>query len=230
MSLHKLIHFGVLGLAVALLFPAADMARGAEDEELSAAQILLFRTPHLDGIDQPTTVDYEYRRAVDGETGFVDTVAMNVTEIASDGGKDVTVKFLSGPREKAFGSFDGFRGNPLIMVFLEDDVQRMGEKFKGGSLYMRNRIRHSFYDQASTEPVTFEVGGRRVEGTRVTVAPFVGDKHRDRMGTFENKVYEFIVSSDVPGGIYRIHSYVPSSSMADKPLAEDTLIYRGSGS
>lgn len=227
MPLQRFSRLGALALALCLASPLVDRARGAEEGELSKAQMLLFRTPHLDGIDHPMTLDYEYRRAEEDGQGFVDAVAMNITGIESDGGKDVTVKFLSGSREKSFGDFSGFRGNPLIMVFLEDDVQRMGEKFGGGGIYMRNRIRYSFYDGAKTEPVTFQLDGRRVEGTKVTVAPFIGDKNRDRMGAYEHKVYEFIVSPEVPGEIYRIHSYVPSASLAGKPVIEDTLTYKG---
>lgn len=230
MPLGKLIRSGFLVLAAAFLMPAANAASGAEEGELSDAQVLLFRTPHLDGIDRPTTVEYEYRRDAGDEKGFVDTVAIDITEVAADGGKDVKVDFLTGPRARNFGTFDGFRGNPLIMVFLEDDVQRMGEDLGGGSLYMRNRIRHAFYDGATTAPVTFQVDGRTVDGTQVSVAPFVGDKNRDRLGTYERKVYEFIVSPAVPGGIYRIHSYVPSGTEAGRPLAEDTLTYRGARS
>lgn len=227
MPAQLLLRVCALGLALCLPSAPMDGARGAEEGELSPAQMLLFRTPHLDGIDHPMIVDYEYRRQEQDGEGFVDTVAMNIVRIGPDGGKDVTVRFLSGSREKSFGDFPGFRGNPLIMVFLEDDVQRMGEKFGGGNIYMRNRIRYSFYDAAKTEPVSFQMQGRRVEGTKVTVAPFAGDKNRDRMGAYAHKVYEFIVSPEVPGEIYQIHSYVPSKTMAGKPVIEDTLTYKG---
>lgn len=230
MPVHRMSRLGALVLALCLVGPSIDRAGGAEEGELSEAQMLLFRTPHLDGIDHPVTLDYEYRREEEDGQGFVDTVAMNVTAIASDGGKDVNVKFLSGPREKSFGEFSGFRGNPVIMVFLEDDVQRMGEKFGGGSIYMRNKIRYSFYDGATTEPVSFQLDGRRIDGTKVTVAPFVGDENRARLGAYERKVYEFVVSPDVPGEIYQIRSYVPSASLAGKPVIEDTLTYKGTES
>lgn len=230
MSLRKLVKFCVLGLAAVVAVPASDSARGAEEGELSEAQVLLFRMPHLDGIEDAASITYEYRREADGEEGFVDTVAMDIAGIEPDGSKDVAVKFLTGPRAKGFGEFPGFRGNPVIMVFLEDDVQRMAEKFDGGRIYLRNRIRNAFHDQATAVPVSFSLDGRMVDGKQVTVAPFVGDRYAERLGAYERKVYEFIVSSDVPGGIYRIHSYVPSESLAGKPLIEDTLTYRGTGS
>lgn len=222
-----LIGAGMLGLAVSLVGPTMDQARGDEDGGYSKAQILLFRTPHLDGVDRPATLDYEYRREQKGGDGFVDSVALTVTDVAADGAKDISVHFLTGSRHKPYSDFTDFRGNPLLMVFLEDDVRRMAEKFGGGDIYMRNRIRSAFYDGASTEPVSFRLDGRSVAGTKVTVTPFVGGKYRERMGEYEHKVYEFVVSTEVPGGIYQMHSYVPSSSMADKPLIEDTLTYRG---
>ena len=222
--------FGALGFALLFCALGAPAAQNASDDAFSDAQIALFRTPHLDNIEQPRTLDYEYRREADPDKSFVDTVAMTVTEISPDGGKNVAFEYLTGPNRRPFEDVTDFRGNPLVMVFLEDDLRRMIERFGGGGVYMRNRIRHAFYERGKTQRVTFKLNGRTVEGTQITITPFVGDKNRERFGEYEHKVYEFVVSSEVPGGIFRMRSTVPSLSPGGKPLTQDTLTYRGSGS
>jgi hypothetical protein len=221
---------GALGFALLFCALGAPAAQNASGDAYSDAQTALFRTPHLDNIEQPGTLEYEYRRVADPDESFVDTVAMTVTEISPDGGKNVTFEYLTGPNRRPFGDVTDFRGNPLIMVFLEDDLRRMMERFGGGGVYMRNRIRHAFYDRGKTQRVTFKLNGRTVEGTQITITPFVGDQNRERFGEYEHKVYEFVVSSEVPGGIFRMRSTVPSLSPAGKPVVQDTLTYRGSGS
>jgi hypothetical protein len=228
--LHKRFFPGVFWAAVLTCVPAALAAQDDTGEQYSDAQIALFRTPHLDNVTRPTTLEYDYRHDAAQDDSFVDTVKMTVTEISPDGGKSVTFEYLTGSHARSFQDLTNFRGNPLIMIFLEDDVRRMKEELGGGGVYMRNRIRHAFYDRGQTQPVTFELNGRKISGTQVTIAPFVGDKNRERLGDNEHKTYEFVVSPDVPGGIYRIRSTVPSSSAAAKPLAQDTLTYRGGGS
>ncbi len=219
--------FGVLLLVCAAAAPAAE---DSSEDGLSDAQIALFRTPHLDNVTQPVTLEYDYRRDAGPDDSFVDTVTMTVTDIAEDGAKTVTFGYLTGPNHRPFESVADFRGNPLIMVFLEDDLRRMTAELGGGGVYMRNRIRHAFRERGQAQPVTFDLNGRTVEGTKVTVAPFVGDKNRSRLGDYERKVYEFVVSPEVPGGIFRMRSTVPSPSPPGQPLTEDSLTYRGSAS
>lgn len=221
---------GTLGCALLFGAPGAPTAQGAPDVVYSDAQIALFQTPHLDNIKQPVTLAYEYKREAGPDESFVDAVAMTVTEISPDGGKNVTFEYLTGSNRRPVGDLTGFRGNPLIMVFLEDDLQRMTKKLGGGGVYMRNRIRNAFLDRGKTQPITFDLNGRAVEGIRITVAPFVGDKNLERLGAYEQKIYEFVISSEVPGGVFQMRGTVPSPSSAENPLIQATLTYRGSGS
>lgn len=221
---------GLLGITLLFCAPVAHTAGAASDAEYSDAQTALFLTPHLDNVKQPTALEYEYRRDAGPDDTFVDTVTMTVTDIAPDGGKTVTFGYLTGSNERPFEDVTDFRGNPLIMVFLEDDLRRMTTKFGGGGVYMRNRILHAFRDSGRTRPVTFDLNGRMVGGTQITIKPFVGDKNRARLGEYENKIYEFVVSPEVPGGVFRMRSTVPSSSAAEQPLVQELLTYRRSGS
>jgi len=219
-----------LGLALVVCVPPGLAAQGAPGDEYSRAQTALFRTPHLDNVTEPTTLEYEYRRSAGPDDTFVDTVRMSVTQISPDQGKTVKFEYLTGSHARPYGEVTDFRGNPLIMVFLEEDLRRMQQKLGGGGLYMRNRIRHAFYEQEMIQSVTFELGGRPVVGTQIKITPFVGDKNRDKLGDYENKIYEFVVSPEVPGGIFMMRSTVPSSSGATKPLYQDSLTFRGSHS
>ena len=221
---------GVLGIFLPVCATVAPAVADASGDGLSEAQTVLFRTPHLDNVTQPVSLEYDYRRDAGPEESFVDTVTMTVTDISNGTGKTVTFEYLTGANHRPYGPVADFRGNPLIMVFLEDDLRRMTAKLGGGGVYMRNRIRHAFRERGQAQPVTFDLNGRVVAGTKVTVAPFVGDKNRSRLGDYERKVYEFVVSPEVPGGVFRMRSTIPSPSAPGQPMAEDSLTYRGSAS
>lgn len=220
-------YIGAMMVALTIGTFGAHPGRAESHEQLSEAQIVLFRTPHLDNVTQTSTLTYDYSRQAVSDDSFSDTVTMTITEILPSGAKNVDFDYLTGERHRPFGSVSEFRGNPLIMVFLEDDVDRMSEALGGGNTYMRNRIRHAFFDSAETMPISLDLNGRRISGTRISIAPFVGDRHRDRIGEFEHKTYEFVVSPEVPGSIYRIRSTVPSVSRAGKPKVQETLTFSG---
>lgn len=212
----------VIALAV---ISGAGIAAAASDDGYSEAQTALFGTPHLDNIGQPATLRYDFRHGGSADAAFDDEIKMTVTAIAADGGKDLDFEYMTGERRQPFNGVSAFRGNPLIMLFLQDDVNRMSKIVGGGEPYLRNRIRYAFVDKAETAPVTFEFEGRQVEGTRVTLTPFVGDGHRAELKEFEFKRYEFTLSPDVPGAVYRIRSVVPQAG-GDAPLFEDMMTYR----
>jgi len=228
--LRDAIAVGVVSALLLAWAPGAHADGDLPEAEYSDAQIALFRTPHLDNVNKPTTLEYEYRRNARPDDTFVDTVRMTVTQIAPDGGKTLTFEYLTGSHALPFDEMTDFRGNPLIMIFLEDDLRRMRAELGGGGVYMRNRIRHAFYESGQTRRVTFELDGRTVAGTQVTITPFVGDKNRERLGDYEDMIYEFVVSPEVPGGVFQMRSTVPSSSEAQEPLAQVTLTYRRGGS
>lgn len=212
------------GIALAVIYGAGG-ALADSHGGYSEAQIALFGTPHLDNIESPLTLRYDFRHAGSVDAAFDDEIRVIVTAISADGGKDMNFEYMTGERRQPFNGVSEFRGNPLIMLFLQDDVNRMSKAVGGGEPYLRNRIRYAFVDRAETGPVTFEFDGRQVEGTRVTLAPFVGDDHRAELKEFEFKRYEFILSPQVPGAVYRIRAVVPDSG-GEAPLFEDMVTYR----
>lgn len=208
-------------------FAASDHGNsdGDSDVEYSDAQVALFGTPHLDNIKNPLTLRYAYRHGGAADAAFDDEIKVTVTTISADGGKDMDFEYMTGERRKPFNGVSSFRGNPLIMLFLQDDINRMSKLVGGGEAYLRNRVRSAFLVQAETAPVRFEFEGQQVGGTRVTVTPFVGDEHRAELKEFEFKRYEFTLSPEVPGAVYSIRSIVPQAD-GDAPLYEDMVTYR----
>jgi hypothetical protein len=213
---------------VALGLILAAVTAGAHAQEYSAAQVALFDTPHLANIDKPTTLHYVFRHQGTLEQAFDDVVDMTITAITPEGRKNVTFNFLSDKHHQDFPPMEGFRGNPIIMMFLEHDVTALSQQTGGSSLYFRNRIRDAFVDRATTEPTTVNFNGRDVAATRITLQPFLQDPLRDRFEKFAEKTYEFLLAPEVPGGVYSLRAMTPGAA-PDKPLEENLLQFQDAG-
>src|SRR4249919_3396640 len=82
-------------LAAALASPGA----GAQDQ-ISAAEKLLFQTDHVRNVAPPSTLLYEFRKSGSAEPGFDDTVAIRIR--TADGVKRVSVAFFTNERKMEF--------------------------------------------------------------------------------------------------------------------------------
>jgi hypothetical protein len=213
-------------LAIILFLGIAASASHADD--YSAAQLALFNTPHLANIDKPMTLHYAYAHHGTLEQPFDDVVDMTITAIAADGRKNVSFNYLSDKHHYDFPPIEGFRGNPIIMMFLEYDVMGLSQQTGGSSLYFRNRIRDAFGDRATTEATTVDFGGKQVPATRITLQPFLQDPLRQRFEKFAEKSYEFLLASEVPGGVYSLRVLTPGAA-PDKPLEENLLRFQDAG-
>ena len=213
-------------LAAVLLF--ASVVQGAEPNDWSPAQTLLFDTPHLENLTEPASLSYDFARRGSGDGDFADQVVMNVTEIQADGRKNLEFEFLSGERRRLFQPMSGFRGNPLVMLFLQWDVEGMKRATGGSERYFRNRIRYAFYDRAELDEVSVELDGRALTATRVVIRPFLDDPMKDRFRGLERKFYEFLIAPEVPGGIYRIRAVVPAADDSGQ-ASEERLTYARRG-
>ena len=210
--------------AFALGVGIAGTTAVAEDGYTSA-QIALFDTPHLENIAEPMALTYDFRHRTTGGEAFDDHVRMTVTDVASDGRKNLSFEYLSGSRQRPFAAIEGFRGNPLIMLFLQQDVDEMKQATGGPSGYFRNRIRNAFRDGAEVEELTIEHAEQSFPAKRITIRPYATDPNRNRFSGFAAKWYEFILAPGIPGGLYRIRSVVPSDS-GDTPRIENSLTYK----
>lgn len=214
--------------AFALAVGMAGAAPATAEGRYTSAQIALFDTPHLESIAEPVALTYDFSHdAAEGEA-FEDRVRMIVTEVGADGRKNLSFEYLSGSRQRPFAAIEGFRGNPLIMLFLQHDVEEMRQATGGPNGYFRNRIRNAFRDGAKVEALTVEHADKTLAARRITIRPFAADPNRDRFPEFAEKWYEFILVPEIPGGLYRIRSVVPSGS-GGVPLIENSLTYRDAG-
>jgi hypothetical protein len=204
------------------------IASAAHTEEYSAAQVALFDTPHLANIERPTTLHYAYRHQGTLEQAFDDVVDMTITAVTPDGRKNISFNYLSDKHHQDFPPVEGFRGNPIIMMFLEHDVTGLSNQTGGSTLYFRNRIRDAFIDRATTEPTTVNFGGKDIAATRIIVQPFLQDPLRERFEKFAEKTYEFLLAADVPGGVYSLRAMTPGAA-PDKPLEENLLQFQDAG-
>ena len=210
--------------ALALCGVMAGTTPAMAEEDYTSAQIALFDTPHLENIAKPTALTYDFRHIATEGQAFEDRVKMTVTEVRADGRKNLTFQYLSGSRQRPFSAIEGFRGNPLIMLFLQHDVDEMKQATGGPSGYFRNRIRNAFRDRAEVDELTVEHAGGSFPAKRITIRPFAADPNLDRFPGFANKWYEFILAPEIPGGLYRIRSVVPSQT-GGAHLIENSLTY-----
>lgn len=213
-------------VSVLALGMMAGQAPAAEPSPYTPAQLALFDTPHLQNIDAPITLRYDFRRREAGG-GYDDRVDLIVTEVLDDGRKDLRFEFLSGDRQRHFPDVKGFRGNPLIMLFLQHDVEEMQRAAGGATGYYRNRIRFAFRD-AQMEPTTVDFGEQTLAAKRITIRPYAQDPNRERFPRFADMWYEFVLAPAIPGGIYRIRSVVPAGD-ARAPEIENSVTYSDAG-
>lgn len=212
------------GLTVLSVLVAVSAGAVAE-EELTPAQTALFKTPHLDNVEVPQTLHYDFiRRGPDVES-IDDTIDLTVTEIDAEGRKNLAFEFLTGERQRRFPPFIGYRGNPLIMLFLEHDVTGMSRATGGSELFFRGRIRESFGTRATVEEVMLTIEGDHVPGRLVTVEPFVEAPLIERFPSYRHKRYEFLLSEAVPGGVARLSTLLPGQGGA--AAVEETVTFKG---
>ncbi|HUZ62827.1 MAG TPA: hypothetical protein VMU82_03845 [Acetobacteraceae bacterium] len=192
---------------------------------LSPAQIDLFETPHLHNIRQPVTLDYSYIRT--GPGAFTDSIAERIVKIHKDGSKEVAFKFLTGPHFVFYPGVDHFSGNPLIMVFLEHDVNELKDEVGIAAAYFRDHIRQAFVDQAHVAKTTFQFDGHAVPATRITLRPFEKDPRFMRLPEVRKKTYTFILADGVPGTLAEIRAVMPGDPAKGVPQLSERMTYQG---
>ena len=192
---------------MALTLPAG--AADTDTRALSAAQVALFETPHLQNVDHPEALQYRFER--DGAGAFTDRIAERIEQIHDDGTKYVGFDFLSGEHHVFFPAVDHFRGNPLLMLFLENDVREMRDQTGVAASYYRNRIREAFVDRAQVSNVEFTLDGKAVAARRITLQPFADEERLDRVPEIKGKTYSFVLADAVPGAIAELSAEQPAN-------------------
>jgi hypothetical protein len=213
-----------------LLAMLASQAASAQSPDhdtrpLSPAQIALFMTPHLKNVERPETLQYRFTRA--GGSGFEDSVSEHILTIHPDGTKQISFNFLSGDHHKFYPGVDDFVGNPLLMIFLESDVQTMKDTLGVSAAYFRDRIRGALVDQAMIKDATYEQDGVALPAREVTVRPFADDQRLENLPSVQAKTYRFVLCEAIPGGIALMQTSMPADPTRGILAAGETLTFKG---
>lgn len=193
--------------AVAAALGLAGAPAGRAADNFSPAEQAVFLADHLQGTKPPRVLAYVFRHS--GGDAFDDRVALRLQPAAGGGCCKADTEFLSGGRRVVLPPVEAARANPVILSFLEHDVREMERLTGGKSAYFRKRIRMAIFEGAHIEDTTAGYEGRAVAARRVVVEPYHGDARRDRLGPYERKRYEFVLSKDVPGGVLALRTHVP---------------------
>lgn len=195
----------------------------AADVEFSQAEQQLFLADHLHGIGKSAVLLYDFRKTGTLEKSFQDTVVLSVKSDSAKG-RGVEVGFLNGERKVSLPAMEDAKGNPVILYFLERDVREMHMRLGGSENYFRRRIRLAFAEAAEVLPVTVSFEGKDIVASEVTIHPFQNDPMQAKLQKFENKAYAFTLSDQVPGGVYRLRSWLADAGKEAANRDEGSLL------
>ena len=182
----------------------------------SEAQELLFSTPHLDNIKNEAALYYDFHQHGTNTISFNDEIILTITGISERGGKDVAVSFLSGENNRPYSDIKDFHANPLLMFFLQWDVEKMDSGSKVTHHYFRHLLRQAFLNNADSEEIKIDFEGRSETAHKVFFQPLVQQQDDELYKDYPQKYYEFVISDAVPGGVYSISTLIPSVTDTEK--------------
>jgi hypothetical protein len=176
----------------------------AAAQAVSSAETLLFETDHLARIKPPAVLVYEFRKASNVEPGFSDKVQIDLA--ASKGKTSATLHFLSGAHKHDVPALEEAHGNPVLLGFLERDIAEMKRLTGGSTAYFRKRIRMALAEGAQVSAQSIRYQGKSLPAQAVRIQPYLNDPMHARFEPYVHKTYVFVVSEQVPGGIYQVRS------------------------
>lgn len=198
---------------------APARAAAPADAAPSAADIL-FERPNLKNLKVGDLVDYSYSFSTADPAlfgpGVTDDVKFKVVGAGSADQRSLDVEFFSGDRRRAAGPFDDVSSNPILILMLEEHLQRLAAVFQANPRYMKTAIRLALRQASAKQDST--TGGWTIE-----VAPFRDDPHKDRMHGLDALVYHFSAAPQTPGEI----SAIDIAARDDKgtTLFEEKTVY-----
>lgn len=217
----------IIRMAVSAVLATGLLAAPAlgEDKPFSVAEKRVFLDDQLGNLGKTATLEYTFRKSGTLEEGFDDSVVIEVRAGEQDRGRVVSAAFLTGARSIALPEISNATGNPVVMYFLERDVRQMERLTSGKQNFFRRRIRLALADTAQVRPVSIRLDGREIAASEVTIQPYLNDPVRERFAKFEKKIYAFVVSDQVPGGIYQLRTTVQADDAPGAPLVDELLTF-----
>ena len=203
-------------------------AGAAAAQSISPAETLLFETDHLARLRAPATLVYAFRRDSNVEPGFSDKVRLDLARV--NGKLSATLQFLSGEHKQDIPALDEAHGNPVLLGFLEHDIAEMKRLTGGSTSYFRKRIRMALAEgaQVTRQPISWQ--GKTLQGQAVRIQPYLNDPMHARFEKYLHKTYTFVLSDQVPGGLYQLRSSLgkpdtvrTGAAPAASPTIDETL-------
>lgn len=213
---------GSLLLAGNMAAVAAESPDTAATEEFSQANRLLFMTDHLQNVATPALLEYSFSRTGDRNDSYEDHVDLEVANGSdtADNGKHVKVDFLSGDRHRYVPDVGNAHGNPVIMMFLQNDVSTLAERTGGSWRYFQKRVKVALEEDARVAEETASYDGQEVPVKRIYLQPFKNEEgHRQALAGEVNKRYVITLSDQVPGSVLEMRSETPNGEAS----GEDTV-------
>ena len=197
-----------------------------EDFKFNDAEIKLWLTDHLENIEEPISLYYEFVKSGTYEEGFSDSVYLKILELNEDGSKNAKLDFFTAEKKQAVNTDNvtHITGNPVLGIFMQGDVYEMNRLAGGHWRYFHKQIKVSLRENAVIEPTTFSFNGKEYQGEKLFFSPYLKDPHRRDFEKFAKKYYEFIFSDDIPGELYKITTIIPDTNTESaEPLILETL-------
>ena len=204
----------------------------AEEFEFAAAEVKLWLDSHLENIEKPSHLRYEFVKSGSYEEGFTDSVNLYITAINADGTRQARLEFFSADRRQQVNADNvtDITGNPVLVAYMQGDVYEMSRLTGGSWRYFQRRVKLAFAKAARIEEVTFRYRGEEVRGEKISITPYLSDPRRRQFEEFAVKSYEFILSDSVPGKLFQIKTVVPDRENPERPLLQEVLTLLGADS
>lgn len=203
-----------------LLLAVLPLGASAAGDQKAAD--ILFETRHLDLIDRGSEVTYHFEKTgsdarLVGEN-YADDIRLGVTTVNAKGERDVVFKVFTGDHARDPQNWPELTINPIFIWYLDRAVATIASLAGSeNQMYFKARFREALRDKAGLEQVKVDYNGQSVDAYKVTVAPYVDDPNRAKMGGFQNSVFTIVVSNQVPGYFVDLQAnYVSKEAAAPK--------------
>jgi len=215
----------VLALTALLALAAAAAVAGPATPD--PARESVFTPGYFADVHAPTVLVYRYELTSElMPEPYVSRVRVEVRRERPDGTKEVWLDMFDGPNHRRFGPVPAVDQNPVILALLQKDVASMRNLSGGAQGYFQQQIRLAFgRPPAEREELAVQLDGRDVPAERVRIVPFRDDPAIVRFSKFRDKRYDFVVSREVPGGLYRMVIEVPDPNDPSKSVLRETLTF-----
>ncbi len=215
------------GLAAALILTASLAQAADAPPSITAA---LFDKPHISELPAGTKLTYNFER--DGSQtkllgpNYKDDIGLNIDEVTDDGNRTVSVRIFSGDRGREVRTITGLTGNPVLVFYLDRAVGNFAQLAGGSTAYHKNRFRIAMRAEGGLTPAKFQYNGKTVDGYRLAIRPFTGDRNVHKMKGYENAHFEVLVSDAVPGYFVEFTSSY-SSPLEGSPSLKERIAIEG---